>query len=99
MDLEHYFILDEIVENICQEFTLSSNGITRQLSPGLIGDYLLQSDRKNGRAVYRSKNKTTWHQKSGYYHLYSFNAEEYKNFKNYENVQNYTGAWVVSFNK
>ena len=98
MDLEHYFILDEIVENICQEFTLSSNGITRQLFPGIIGDYLLQSERKNGRAVYRSKNETTRHQKSGYNYLYSFNAEDLKN-KNYENLQNLNGAWVVSFNK
>ena len=93
------FILGEIAENICQEFTLSSNGITCQLSPGLIGDYLLQSERKNGRAVYRSKNEITWRQKSGYSYLYSFNAEEYKNHKNYEIVQNYNGGWVVSFNQ
>ena len=99
MDLEHYFILDEIVENICQEFTLSSNGITRQLFPGIIGDYLLQSERKNGRALYRSKNEITFRQESAYIYLYSFNPEEYTNHKNDENVQNQTGAWVVSFNK
>ena len=98
MDLKFYFILGKIAENICQEFTLSSDGVTSQLFPKIIGDYLLHSERKNGRAVYRSKNEITWHQKSGYNHLYSFNAEEYKNSKSYETLQNYTGAWVVSFN-
>ena len=99
MVLELYFILDKIAENICQEFTLSSNGITRQLFPGIIGDYLLQSERKNGRAVYRSKNETTRQQKSGYIYLYSLNAEELKNNKKYEILHDFTGAWVVSFNK
>ena len=88
-----------IAENICQEFTLSSNGITRQLFPGIIGDYLLQSERKNGRAVYRSKNEITYNQKGGYNYLYSFNAEELTNDENNKNVNNLNGAWVVSFKK
>ena len=102
MEVKFYLILGEIVksdENICHEFTLSSTGITRQLFPSIIGDYLLQSERKNGRAVYRSKNEITYHQKGGYNYLYSFNAEELTNHKNNDELKNRTGAWVVSFNK
>ena len=86
---------------ICQEFTLSSNGITRQFYPGIIGDYLLQSERNNGRAVYRSKDEVFMdlHQQSGYIYFYSFNAEEYAGNENYEKYKDLNSTWVVSLIK
>ena len=74
-----------------------------QFYPGIIGDYLLQSKRNNGRAVYRSKEKIAIHPRSGYIYgyiyLYSFDAEEYANYENYESISNLTGSWVVRFIK
>ena len=78
---------------------LSSNEIARQCYPGIIGDYLLQSERNNGRAVYRSKDKIIKGQQSGFAYLYSFNAEEYAGVENYEKIKDYSGAWLVSFIK
>ena len=103
MDFNSYFILDkalEIAENMCQEFTLSSNGITRRFYPGLIGDYQLQSERNNGRSVYRSKGEVIWDQwdqRSGYIYFYSFNAEE--NAGSYKVFKEFSGIWLVSFIK
>ena len=86
---------------ICQEFTLNSNGITRHLYPGIIGDYLLQSERNNGRAVYRSKDEVFMdlHQQSAYIYFYSFNAEEYAGDRIYEKYKDHSGVWLVSFMK
>ena len=84
---------------ICQEFTLNSNGITRHLYPGIIGDYLLQSERNNGRAVYRSKGKVIIDQLREYIYLYSFNADEYAGDENYEKLRAISGIWLVSFMK
>ena len=94
MDLNSYFILGEtlkIAENMCQEFALSSYGIVRRLYPGLIGDYLLQSERNNGRVLYRSKDEVIWDQRSGYIYLYSFEYDEA--FKVFSDI------WLVSFIK
>ena len=87
------------VFGICQEFTLSSNGITRHLYPEIIGDYLLQSERNNGRAVYRSKDKVITYQGYEYFYLYSFNAETYSDDDIYENIKILSGDWMVSFTK
>ena len=86
---------------MCQEFTLNSYGnlIVRRLYPGLIGDYLLHSERNYGRAVYRSKNEGFWDQRSGYIYLYSFNAEEYAGDEYYERIKRHSGVWLVSFMK
>ena len=80
---------------ICQEFTLNSNGITRHLYPGIIGDYLLQSERNNGRAVYRSKGKVIIDQLREYIYLYSFNDDEYAG----DAGEDAPGTWLVSFMK
>ena len=73
--------------------------MVNQFYPGIIGDYMLQSKRNNGRAVYRSKEKIAIHPQSGYIYgyiyLYSFDAEEYANYENYESISNLTGSWVV----
>ena len=84
---------------ICREFTFSSNGITRHLYPEIIGDYLLQSERNNGRAVYRSKDKVIMYQGYEYIYLYSFNAEEYADDEIYEAIKSHSGDWMVSFTK
>ena len=84
---------------MCQEFTLSSYGIARRIYLGFIGDYLLQSERNYGRAVYRSKDEIFWDQRSGYIYLYSFNAEEYTGDEYYERIKRYSGVWLVSFMK
>ena len=104
MDLSFYFILGktlEIVETMCQEFTLSSYGFTRRHYPGLIGDYLLQSERNYGRVVYRSKDEVYMDQDQqlGYIYLYSFNAEEYARDEHYERIKRHSGVWLVSFMK
>ena len=83
----------------CQEFTLSSNGITRQLYPFIIGDYLLQSERNNGRAVYRSKDQVIIDQQREYIYLYSFNADEHAGDELYERLRAYSGIWLVRFMK
>ena len=74
-----------------------------QFYPGIIGDFLLLSERNNGRAVYRSKEKIAIQQQNGYIYgyiyLYSFDAEEYADHENYESFTNLTGSWVVRFNK
>lgn len=74
-----------------------------QFYPGIIGDYLLQSKRNNGRAVYRSKEKIAMHPPSGYIYgyiyLYSFDAEKYADYQNYDRINNLTGSWVVRFIK
>ena len=84
---------------MCKEFTLNSNGITRRFYPGLIGDYLLQSERNNGRGVYRSKDEIIWDQRSGYIYLYSFNAEENARNEYYEELKEFSGIWLVSIIK
>ena len=95
MDVNSYFILDETLkiaeENICQEFTLSSYGIARRLYPGLIGDYMLQSERNNGRVMYRSKDEVILDQRSGYIYLYSFEYDEA--------LKEFSDIWLVSFIK
>ena len=70
-----------------------------QFFPGFIGDYLLLSERNNGRAVYRSKEKLYTQNVYGYMYLYSFDAEEYADHENYKSLNNLTGYWVVSFIK
>ena len=96
-------VADQITESFCSELTLNANGMACQFDPGFIGDYLLLSERNNGRAVYRSKEKIAIHPLSGYIHeyiyLYSFDAEEYANYENYESISNLTGSWVVRFIK
>ena len=86
---------------ICQEFTLSSNGITRHLYPGIIGNYLLQSERNYGRAVYKSKDEIFMDQDQrwGYIYFYSFNAEVYAGDRIYEKYKDHSGVWLVSFMK
>ena len=96
----HIFInLGDEGLSICQEFTFSSNGITRQFYPGIIGDYLLQSERNNGRPVYRSKDQVIIDQLPEYIYLYSFNADEYAGDENYEKLRAASGIWLVSFMK
>ena len=96
----HIFInLGDEGLSICQEFTFSSNGITRQFYPGIIGDYLLQSERNNGRPVYRSKDQVIIDQLREYIYLYSFNAEEYADDEIYEAIKSHSGDWMVSFTK
>ena len=77
--------------------------MVNQYYPGIIGDFLLLSERNNGRAVYRSKEKIAIQQQSGYIYgyiyLYSFDAEEYADHENYESFTDLTGSWVVRFNK
>ena len=77
--------------------------MVNQFYPGIIGDFLLLSERNNGRAVYRSKEKISIHQQSGYIYgyiyLYSFDAEEYADYQNYDKISNLTGSWVVRFIK
>ena len=90
---------DRIIESNCSELTLSSKGMASQFYPGITGDYLLQSKRNNGRAVYRSKEKIAIHPLSGYIYLYSFDAEEYADYQNYDRINNLTGSWVVRFIK
>ena len=103
MDVNSYFILDETLkiaeENICQEFMLSSYGIARRLYPGLIGDYMLQSERNNGRVMYRSKDEVIWDQRSVYIYLFSFNAEENAGHEYHEVLKEFSGIWLVSFIK
>ena len=92
----HIFInLGDEGLSICQEFTFSSNGITRQFYPGIIGDYLLQSERNNGRPVYRSKDQVIIDQLPEYIYLYSFNADEYAG----DAGEDAPGTWLVSFMK
>ena len=104
MDFIFYFILGktlEIAETMCQEFTLSSYGFTRRHYPGLIGDYLLQSERNYGRVVYRSKDEVYMDQDQQlrYIYLYSFNAEEHTGDEYYERIKDKSGIWLVSFMK
>ena len=66
-----------MAHNVCPEFTLNSNGSALQLHPEVMGDYLLQSVKNNGRVVYRSKEMVFKYQMHSYAYLYSFNAEEY----------------------
>ena len=87
---------DQINESICSELTVSSKEIVAQLHPSIIGDYLLQSERNNGRAVYRSKEKVISYQQNGFIYLYSFDAKEYADNESYESLSDLTGLWVVS---
>ena len=61
------------------------------------------SERNNGKAVYRSKEKISIHQQSGYIYgyiyLYSLDAEEYADHEDYESLNNITSSWVVRFIK
>ena len=57
----------------------------------------MQSERNNGRAVYRSKDKIIRGNESGFAYLYSFNAEEHAGVENYETIKEFSGAWLVSF--
>ena len=86
---------DQITESVCSEFTLSSKGIVSQLYPGIIGDYQLQHERNNGRAVYRSKEIVIRNTTTGYIYLYSFNAEENADYENYGKLSVLTGLWMV----
>ena len=77
--------------------------MVNQFYPGIIGEFLLLSERNNGRAVYRSKGKISIPQQNGYIYgyiyLYSFDAEEYAYHENYESINYLTGTWVVRFIK
>ena len=59
----------------------------------------MQSERNNGRAVYRSKDKVIMYQGYEYIYLYSFNAEEYADDEIYEAIKSHSGDWMVSFTK
>ena len=87
--------LDEIAHNVCHEFTLNSNGSALQLHPEVMGDYLLQSVKNNGRVVYRSKEMVFKYQIQSYVYLYSFNAEEYVNHTQYETIATLQNEWMV----
>ena len=92
---------DQITESICSELTLSSKGIVGQnyhshkIIGKITGDYLLLSERNNGRAVYRSKEKVISYQQRSFIYLYSFNATEYADNESYESLSDLTGWWVV----
>ena len=96
-------VADQTTESFCSELTLNYKGNVRHFYSGIIGDYLLLSERNNGRAVYRSKEKNTIHQRNGYIYgyiyLYSFDAEKYADHENYESLNNLNGSWVVKFIK
>ena len=84
---------------MCPEFTLNSNGSARQLHPEIMGDYLLQHVKNNGRVVYRSKEMVFKYQIQSYVYLYSFNAEEYVKYEHYETVATWKNEWMVKSNE
>ena len=86
-------------ESVCTEFALNSTGIVRQLFPEMMGDYLLQSVRNNGRNVYRSKEVVSRNNRTVFIYLYSFDADEYAEHEDYEKFKDLAGTWVVSFIK
>ena len=84
---------------MCPEFTLNSYGIARQYFPAIMGDYLLQSVRNNGRNVYRTKEVVSAYNQTGFIYLYSFDAEQYAENDDYEESKDLAGTWMVSFTK
>ena len=78
-------------ESICTEFTLGSNGLVRQLFPEMMGDYLLQTVRNNGRNVYKHNKEVVY--------LYSLNVYEHADDADYETLKDWAGTWVVSIIK
>ena len=92
-------ILENVAEGICPEFELNSDGNARKLFPEIMGDYLLQSVRNNGRNVYRTKEMFSRNNQTGFIYLYSINADEYADNEDYEEIKEVAGIWAVSFIK
>ena len=88
-------ILDEISHIVCSEFTLNSTGVARQMHPEIMGDYILQPVRNNGRVVYRSKEIVFKYQMYRYVYLYSFNAEQYVYHRIYRRIATWQNGWMV----
>ena len=65
----------------------------------MMGDYLLQSVRNNGRNVYRTKEVVLRNNLTDFIYLYSFDADEYADHEDYEKLKDAAGAWAVSFIK
>ena len=90
-------ILDEIAHNVCPEFTLNSNGPSRQLHPEIMVDYLLLSVKNNGRVVYRSKEMVFKYHMHSYVYIYSFNAKGYIHHRLYGSFATWQNYWMVRF--